>query len=62
MFMLCNLKVQSARFGAVLAWGLVWGLVVAAPLLRGLACLLLWLVPCTTTSHHLALHVVEQDA
>ena len=50
---------QSRRFGAVLGWGLAWGLVCGAPLLRGLACLLLWLVPCSTTSHHLARHAVE---
>ena len=50
---------QDKTYSNALANLVFWGLVIGAPLLRSLLCLVMWLVPFTTTTHHIYLHFIE---
>lgn len=50
---------QATGYTEVLGNLVFYGLVIGAPLARALLCLIMWLVPFTTTTHHIYLHFIE---
>ena len=50
---------QNTAYANALANLLFWGLIIGVPLVRSALCLVMWLVPFTTTTHHIYLHFIE---
>ena len=50
---------QKTGYTEILGNLVFYGLVIGAPLCRALLCLIMWLVPFTTTTHHIYLHFIE---